>query len=189
MSMLTSVLTTTCLSLGLMVTAQAAAPSWKIDSKGSELSFTATENNVQVSGNFASFSGDIKFDPAQLDSSSVNITITMSSVKSSNPDVASSLSDAAWFDPKTYPTATYKSNSISSKGGNAYEANGTLTIRGKSSPVTLAFTMNEFGANRAVASGSTTISRTAFGVGTGEWANTDTVKDEVQVNFKVTATK
>ena len=35
--------------------------------------------------------------------------------------------------------------------------------------------------------GSTTIKRTAFSVGQGEWSDTNAVKDDVQINFTVSA--
>lgn len=70
-----------------------------------------------------------------------------------------------------------------------YEAEGILTIRDKSAPVTLKFVVDQISNDQALVEGSTTIKRSTFGVGQGEWASTDEIQDEVIVRFKITATR
>ncbi len=41
----------------------------------------------------------------------------------------------------------------------------------------------------AVAKGMVILKRNDFGIGQGDWTNTDVVKNDVQVNFKITAKK
>lgn len=65
----------------------------------------------------------------------------------------------------------------------------TPTIRDKSVPVTLTFSAEELALNKQQVIGSTVIKRSTFGVGQGEWASTDEVKDEVTVKFKVVAVR
>ena len=53
--------------------------------------------------------------------------------------------------------------------------------------IPLIFQLDEYTKDKAHASGQTTIKRTDFGVGQGDWAKTDSVQDDVQINFSLTA--
>lgn len=181
-----------CSFLSLLATtsqALAEAPKWQIINDKSEIRFTATQNNAPVSGEFKSFNGDIYFDTAQLSVSNVSIVIKMDSVKASYIDITNTLKSAEWFDVKTFPQATFKATSFSHLENNTYQAKGTLSIRDKSSIVTFPFQLEQITPKTAVATGELSILRSTFGVGRGEWASTDSIKDEVKIHFKITATK
>ncbi len=167
----------------------AAVPKWQIVPDKSSITFTATQNNAPVTGEFKSFSGEINFDAEQLSNSNVTIVIDTASIKTSYADIAKTLISQEWFDAKTFPKATFKATSFSKTGENNFQANGTLTIRDKSSPVTLKFELQPVSKSTSVAKGETTIQRSTFGIGRGEWASTDNVKDEVKINVTLTATK
>lgn len=169
--------------------AAAAVPVWKFTPADSKITFTATQNGAPVTGQFKKFEGNITFDPKQLDASHVDIIVTLSSVTASYDEVVSALQSPAWFSVKVFPKAEFKSNSFTKTGDKTYEAKGMLTIRDKTVPVVLTFTLNEYTDTKASVDGSTTLKRTDFGVGQGEWAKTDGVKDEVKVDFTVKATK
>ena len=68
-------------------------------------------------------------------------------------------------------------------GGNRFAADGTLSLRGISKPVTLTFTWTP-GA-RPVLSGSAVVKRLDFGVGTGDWADVGIIPNEIKVTTKV----
>lgn len=176
-----------CLSLPLI--AAAAVPTWDIIPKQSSLKFTATQNDAPVTGEFKSFKGEIQFDPTQLDASSVRVVVDMNSLNTSYSDLTSTLVTSNWFNIKVFPTAEFKANHFTKIADDTYKADGTLTIRDKSQPVTLTFTAKESPKNMAVVQGTTTLKRSAFGVGQGEWASTSEVKDPVQVSFSIVAVK
>jgi polyisoprenoid-binding protein YceI len=165
----------------------AAVPTWKIDPNHSSLTFTATQNNAPVTGSFKTFSGDIHFDPAQLAASNVMIKINTGSVSSSYDQVASALVTTDWFNPALFPQAIFKANHFIKNSDNHYTAKGSLTLRGKTVPVTVFFTLPEYTDKKAIAKGSATLERTQFGVGQGDWAATDTIKDTVNIEFTITA--
>ena len=167
----------------------AAAPAWKIDAANSKITFTATQNGSPATGEFKSFDGDIKFDPAQLDSSSITINVDIGSVSTSYKDIGDTLKTSDWFDVKTFPKAVFTSSKIVNTGGKNFEADGTLTIKGVTLPIKLNFVLDDFSANKAHATGTTSLQRTAYKIGTGDWAKTDTVKDPVTVDFVLAATK
>ena len=171
------------------VLAVAAVPSWQIVPMQSTLSFTATQNGAPVTGKFKNFSGDISFDPAQLNASHIKIMIDMNSVSAADNDVSSTLKTADWFNVKLFPQAVFTADKFVKTGANAYQANGNLTIRDKTLPVTVNFVIQDYAAAAAHAKGSATIKRTQFGIGSGEWANTDSIKDDVQINFALSGVK
>jgi len=169
------------------IAAIADVPNWQIMPEKSMITFTAIQNNAPVSGSFASFTGDIQFDPNQLSASKVSIVVDMNSVTASYADVVTNLKTPDWFDVKLFPRAVFTATKFTKTGNNSYQADGTLTIKGKTVPIVLSFVMEEYSQTQAKAKGSTTIKRTAFGIGQGEWAKTDAVKDEVKVEFKLLA--
>jgi polyisoprenoid-binding protein YceI len=71
---------------------------------------------------------------------------------------------------------------VATPGGNRYEARGALQIKGVSKPVALAFSLDIKGKD-ARANGTATFDRRDFGVGTGQFAGTDTVSGNVTVDF------
>jgi polyisoprenoid-binding protein YceI len=167
-----------------------AAPSaWKIVPARSSLVFIATQNGAPVKGEFKKFSGDIHFDLDQLKDSKIKIVVDMNSVTSSFDDLTTTLQTPDWFNMKLFPEAVFESSDFTKLGANQYQAKGTLTIRDQSVPATLTFTAEQPTSDSALVKGSTTIKRTAFGVGQGEWASTSEIKDDVRVDFVVTAEK
>lgn len=174
-------------SLSLSTYVYAEVASWQIVPAESNITFTATQNDAPVSGEFKKFTGEIYFDPAQLAASKVKITVDMRSVSASYAELVDTLKTADWFNVALYPQAVFVANQFTKTGDKTYQAKGTLTIRDKTQPLTVHFTEEEFTNSEAKVKGSTTIQRNAFGVGQGEWKSTEEVKDEVKVDFVVYA--
>jgi polyisoprenoid-binding protein YceI len=92
------------------------------------------------------------------------------------------------FDVAKFPTATYKSNSITFKGGQPVEVNGELTLHGVTKPVKL--TINQFKCiqhpmfkrEACGADASATFNRSDFGIDYGvQMGFNPTVKLAIQV--------
>jgi polyisoprenoid-binding protein YceI len=167
----------------------ALPPTWNIIPTESTLSFTATQNNAPVSGQFKTFNGDIVFDPSDLAHSKIKIIVDLNSVTTSYKEVGDTLKTPDWFQVKVFPNATFDATQFKKTGDNTFEANGQLTIRDKTLPVTLTFTLDEYSASKAHAKGQTTIQRNNFGVGQGEWSSTNEIKNDVKIEFNISATK
>ena len=180
----------TLLALLLLITplSQAAATKWKIIPEQSVLTFTASQSDSPVTGQFKKFFGDIDFDPNHLADSSIKIYVAIGSLSTTYPDIQATLVTPDWFNSKVFPQAVFTATKFTKTANNIFTADGTLTIRDKTQPVTLTFTLENKG-EQTWAKGTTTIKRTAFGVGNGKWAATDDVKDDVQINFTLTAVK
>jgi polyisoprenoid-binding protein YceI len=178
-----------CMLLWIPIFTFAAPPIWKIVPNESNITFTATQNNAPVSGEFKSFSGTIQFDPNDLKESIIKIVVDLNSLTTAYKEVGDTLKTQPWFDIQVFPHATFSANQFEKTGNNSYQAKGTLSLRDKSLPVALTFTLDTYTDTKAHAKGSTTLSRTAYGVGQGEWAKTSEIKDDVKVDFVVSAVK
>ncbi|CEG58318.1 YceI family protein [Legionella fallonii] len=168
---------------------EAAVPQWQIVPNESQLTFTATQNGAPVTGQFKTFTGDIRVDPNDLKNSSIDIIVDINSISASYSELKDTLINPEWFNVKMFPKAEFKSNQIEKTGDKSYQAKGTLTIRDKSEPVTLIFTSEQPDANKGIVVGTTTVKRTQFGVGQGQWSSTKEIKDDVTINFKVVGVK
>lgn len=168
-------------------TIAAPVPQWEIVPSESKLTFTGIQNNAPTKGEFKKFTGDIRFDPQQLNASHVKIIVDVTSVYTSYSDLLDTLKTTDWFDVKDFPQAVFETQSITKTADKTYQAKGTLTIRDKSIPVTVDFTQEELTPTKARIKGTATIKRTQFGVGQGEWASTDEVKDDVKIDFDLSA--
>lgn len=175
--------------LMLPLVAVAAVQNWKIVPDQSSLTFTGIQNNAPVSGKFKTFSGDIHFNPADLNASSVRIVVNTDSVTMAYQEIADALKTVDWFDVTKYPQAVFESKKFSKTGENAYRSNGILIIRNKTVPISINFKVKQLANDKVEITGSTEVKRSLFGVGQGEWASTDEIKDEVKIDFILTAIK
>lgn len=161
---------------------------WRVRAAESRLTFSTTQSGSPIRGRFREWSADIVFSPEALDRSRVRVTIDMASFATEDADSQGVLGGAEWFDVSGHATATFTADRFRSLGGDRYEARGTLRLKGVSSPATLRFTLTIDG-DTARMTGTTTVNRTAFGVGTGEWAGTDDIPADVSVETTVVATR
>lgn len=166
----------------------AETATWQIMPSDSAVNFTATQNNAPVKGSFKTVEGKILFSANDLKDSKVDIKIDMNSVNTSYKELVDTLKMADWLDVAKFPEAHFTSNKITKVKNDDYLASGTLQIRDKKMPLDVNFTVKEPTKNELKVNGETTIKRTTFGVGQGDWASTDEVKDEVKVSFDLKLT-
>lgn len=167
--------------------ATVSSPSaWQVNKSASTLGFSVDWSGRTLAGRFSDWRADIVFDPEALDKSRVTVSIGMASAATGESEVDSSLPSEDWFGSASHPRATFTATKFTHLGGQRYSASGTLTLRGRSRPVALTFTLQIDG-DTARMTGSASIDRLAFGVGQGEWASTTEVGSTVTVNVKLTA--
>ena len=164
----------------------APAPLWTIERPASRVAFVASMNGQAINGSFRRFDARIAFDPANLTGSSITAVIDTASATTGDASRDESLPTDDWFSTKVFPRATFKSTGFKALGGNRYIAAGTLTIRGKARPVQLPFQLVVAG-NKAQMRGSLTIDRRWFGVGQGQFTETEVVAANVRVIIAINA--
>lgn len=166
--------------------APAAPPAWTVDAAESRLTFTGTQMGAKFEGRFQRFASAIAFAPDDLAASRVIVTIDMASADTANRDRDGLLPQRAWFDVATSPEGRFETTAFRHLGGNRYEATANLTIRGRAKQVIAPFTIDITGDSARVA-GATTLNRSDFGVGEGEWASGAVVGLDVEVRFTLSA--
>lgn len=163
------------------------AVAWQL-APGGRLGFHATYSGDAINGSFGRWDARIRFSPDDLAHSSLRATIDLASVSSGDAQRDDMLKGDNFFATAAHPQAIYTASRFRAQSPGHYVAEGTLSLAGKIRPVPLAFVLTIDG-NRANAHGTATLSRTAFGVGTGEWGSTDTLLDNVTVDFTLKATR
>lgn len=170
--------------------AHADLPAYTLVRQKSFIKFFAIQNNAPVKGKFEDFSADIRFDPERLDQSSIRVEVKISSITAANDEVVSTVKLPEWLSAQAFPTAVFRSRKIwRMPSTDNYYGDGELTLRGKTVPVTLNFMIERMDEEGAIAGGYVTLRRGDFGVGQGQWAKDDVVKNEVRVEFRVVAEK
>ncbi|MGX6648305.1 YceI family protein [Maricaulaceae bacterium MS644] len=148
---------------------QGQAHDWVMDREASAVGFEATAFNTPLSGEFETFSAQIRLDPADLSDARIEAVVDTSSFVLSNSEYRSSLSGGSGLAVEAHPEARFVSDDIRAVD-DGYEAVGALTIKGETNPLTLPFTLTIDG-DRAVADGAFSLNRSAFGVGGGDWGD------------------
>lgn len=170
----------------VLILASLCAPALAADyvqAPGSSLAFAGTYQGETFTGRFPGFATTFRFDPKQLGTANLQVAIPLATAATSNADYDGELRGASFFDAARFPRATYSATKFRALGGNRYAADGTLTLRGVSKPVTLEFTWTPGAA--PVLSGKATVKRLAFGVGGGDWADTALIPDSIAISTKV----
>lgn len=154
-----------------------------VQAPGSTLTFATKYQGEVFTGRFPGFATRLRFDPAKLATSRLDVGITLAGAATGNADRDATLKTADFFNTSKFPQARFVATKFRSLGGGRYAADGQLSLRGVSRPVTLAFTWSP-GAT-PVLTGQATLKRLDFGVGGGDWADTSIIPDEVAVSTKV----
>jgi polyisoprenoid-binding protein YceI len=149
-----------------------------------ELKFVATQAEVPISGRFTSVKADIGFDPARPSPGSVRIIIDTGSVATGSADADTLLKGQDFFDSAHFPQATFISNSIAAQGAAKLTANGRFTLKGHESSMVISLASRQEDTGWRL-EGSVPVSRLAFEVGKGEWADTGTLADTVVISFRL----
>lgn len=161
------------------------ASAWTVQ-PGGKLGFTASMSGSPIAGRFDKWSAQIVFDPDALEDSSIVVKVLMLSADTSNSERDTMLRGPEFFG--NAGTAVFRSQKIRLVSGERYVASGTLGMNGVSRPLSLAYSVHIDG-DRATASGTATIDRTSFGIGSGQWAATDQIAAKVAVQFSLNARK
>ena len=159
-----------------------AATKWTVQPKESKLTFVGIQEGAEFTGVFERFTADIQFDPQDLAGSRFDVKIETASASTRSDDRDETLKSDDFFAVKQYPTAHYVADHFTAKGGNKFSATGKLTIRNVTRDVPLEFTFESKNGS-AWLKGGAQLKRLDFGVGQGDWKDTEQVGNEVKVSF------
>jgi cytochrome b561/polyisoprenoid-binding protein YceI len=163
-----------------------AGPVKWIVQPGANLGFTSAWSGQPVRGRFDRWRADILFSPDALDRSKVTVVIDVGSADTGDQQRDAVLPSGDWFDSAGHPRAVFTASRFEKVGTDRYVAHGTLQLKGVSKPQDLAFRLRITG-DQAEVTGATSLDRTVFGVGQGEFAATDQISGKVEVNVALRA--
>ncbi len=173
----------------LLVTAgpALATTGWIAEPDPQTIAWTGTDGSGNTfHGHCGNFVADIEFDPADLASAALKVTIDAASCVTGDEKKDEYLPQEGWFNVSDYPKAVFAAKTFRHDSDNKYVAAGTLTLRGATLPVTLPFTLDITGDEAHVA-GEVVLNRLDFGVGGGQLASPEAAAPEVTVTIDLHA--
>ncbi len=175
----------------LLFSLPAQAANWTIDQAQSKITFEGTQMGGKFSGEFKKFDATIVFDKNALDKTDIKVEIDLSSVTSNSSERDTTVLGSEWFDVANHPKAVFTSKQVRLVEGNAYEAIGTLSVRGVDKEIMLPFTYTEetgkHGVVASVTSKGFTLNRIDYGIGAEKWADPEAVSVLFPVGFEIKA--
>jgi len=91
----------------------------------------------KVEGRFNKFDGTIQLDRQNPSASKVDLTIQADSIDTANEGRDKDLRSENFFDVAKFPTITFKSTKVVSKGSDSYEVTGDFTMHGVTKSITV----------------------------------------------------
>ena len=149
----------------------AQARDWQTDAAQSALTFKGTYQNEAFDGKFKKFDAAISYDETDLTKAKFDVKVDVASVDTASSERDDSLKGSDFFDPKKFPQAHFVTTAFSKDANGVVVAQGTLTIRDQTKPVTLKVKFTPNG-DKATLDVDATLKRLDFGLGTGkDWTD------------------
>ena len=152
--------------------------------EGNSLTFTFTQLGAANTGRFKTFATELVYDPANPAQGSLIVRVTVDSLDTQDAERDGVLKTPELFDTAKHPAATFFARTFARDPSGGLVAVGKLTIRGRSRDLRLPLQLKSQGGGLEL-SGQVAMRRLDFGVGQGEWQSTESVGDEVKLQYKV----
>ena len=111
---------------------------WTFDPLHTQVEFSAKHLGMMtVRGHFAEVTATGDLYPDQPERSKVDVSINTASIRTHNEQRDNDLRSSYFLEIEKYPTITFKSTKIETKGKDKGTLTGDLTIKGVTKPVTL----------------------------------------------------
>lgn len=116
---------------------------------------------LTVRGSFGDLEGTLSYDGSRLAEATIQARLAVASIRSGNRMRDAHLRSRGWFDARAHPFIELRARGAE-HGGGRMRLTGTVTIKGRESPVTIDCGV---ALGRAELTGRLVIARTLFGVG------------------------
>ncbi|MGH8121747.1 MAG: YceI family protein [Rudaea sp.] len=149
----------------------AAARDWQTDSALSTLTFKDSYEGEGFDGRFRKFDAAISYDEADLSKAKFDVRVDVASVDTASSERDDSLKGDDFFDQKKFPQAHFVTTAFARGADGSVVAQGTLTIRDQTKPVTLKVKFAVSG-DKATLDVDTVLKRVDFGLGVSkDWSD------------------
>ena len=151
----------------------------------SEIGFTMKQMGVKFDGGFRKWKADVVFQPKALATSKVAIDVDLGSIDLASSESETEAKGPLWFDTAKFPVAHFTSTSIRDLGGDRYEVAGKLMLKGITRDCIVPLTVRTDASGNRVAEGTFSVKRLEYRIGEGEWADTETVDNDILVHVRM----
>jgi len=158
----------------------AAETCYRAEAASSSVTFHVLQAGAPYDGRFRQFSGEICFEQERL--TRIDATLYPASVDTGLPELDAALKDREFFAVQEYPRVSFVSSAVQSEG-DKHTVQGTLEIKGHRREIVLVLHAQQQG-DRIKVSGTLTLDRLQYGIGTGEWSNTRWLGAEVGLDIR-----
>ena len=172
-------------SLAMLLLASSNASPQPVLIDKSEIRFISRQMGVNVEGRFRKWKANVDFRPKDLRNSKAEFEIDLASIDLASEESETEVGRPRWFDTAKFPVAKFQSTSLRDLGGDRYEVDGKLTLKGTAQNLAIPIEMKKDAAGNSVAAGEFTIKRLDFKIGDGQWGDPSIVADEVLVRVRM----
>lgn len=124
------------------------AGTYKLETSHARILFATSHMGLSTwYGDFSGATGALGLDPANLAATTLDISIPVASVSTTNTVLDGELKSAGWFDAAQFPTIAFKSTKVTVTSPATAQVTGDLTFHGVTRPVTLDATFKASGVN------------------------------------------
>jgi polyisoprenoid-binding protein YceI len=179
---------TALLSLTAFVGVSAQAATWTLSPGESRVIFHYAYEDVPGQGEFRNVQATFDIDAANPGACAINVSIPIAEIYVDTSEVKEYLLDVDMFNAAEFPMATFKATQCRLESGSAFVADGQLTIRDKTHPISFPFTLGmemQDGRPRFNLTSEVTVNRLDFEVGTGWWSDTVALPNEIRIEVNV----
>jgi polyisoprenoid-binding protein YceI len=155
---------------------------YRADANSGELLFDGVLEGTPFTGRFRLFTVELCMETQDLSTATIRVVVDTGSGDTGNRQGNAALRDEAFFHVARYPEGTWTSTSIRTEG-DAYLAEGTLTIRNISASVPVRLQLQP--GDPPQLSGEAQLLRLDFQVGTGEFEDTEFLRNRVDLRFRM----
>lgn len=166
----------------------AGAQVWELDKAHSNFYFSVRHIFSKIQGHFNGYSGELRFDPANLSDSKFYFEIKTDSVDTGIAKRDKHLGSADFFDSGKFPLMIFESTNIKEAGSGLYEVSGTFTVKGQVYDLVLPLTFEGISNHPAAKgqqvtgfNGKLTIDRLAYKIGNGKFFDLGVVGKDVDI--------
>ena len=155
----------------LLLPVAAFARDWNVDASKSTLGFKGSYQKEAFNGAFKTFEATIAYDAADPSKAKFDVTVDLASADTGSAERDDSLKGSDFFAVSKFPKAHFVTDSFAKAADGSVTAQGKLTIRDQTKPVTLKVVFTENG-NAATLDVDSALKRADFGLGAGsDWTD------------------
>jgi len=174
------------MAAALLAAAPAEAARWQVDTARSSITVEFEQNGQPVTARFERFTAEVAFDPKDLTTSAVVVTVDLASFKTGDAQRDQMAASSELLAVASGPSARYATRSLKAVADDRYEVEAELTLKGITRPLTHHATIAIAG-DRAHAQGEAVLTRTEFRVGANQFPRGDQIGLAVTVRFDLVA--